>query len=310
MDPSSIVRAWLCRLPLKRPIPVGTARWTERPTILLSVTNGAGQTGWGEAAPLDGYGPDTLADVLHAIRSGDWAAPLPSLQCALGTARLVGHDPSGRLQVPAVLDVTSDAPLLKVKISGEPQDEASRLLGLLRDLPDRRLRLDANASMTRDGALRLLDALGAEAARVDFFEEPFPGCFDADHRTDFPVPLAIDESLAGENWRHADVAVIKPSLMGDPADTLVLAGRIQESGRRVVVSSAFESRVGMLMLVHLADRLGDAAPGLSTYTWLADDIGGLDPLLSGPVLDPQQLPAVPLPLADPSCAPFPVEVIR
>ena len=310
MDASVTVRAWLCRLPLKQPIPVGAARWMDRPTVLISLTDRDGHTGWGEAAPLDGYGPDTLSDVVTAIRDGNWDAALPSLQCALGTARQATASPSGMLLTPAVLDPTSEAPLIKVKISGEPQDEASRLLALLQDHPTRRLRLDANRSLTRDGARRLLDMIGPLVDRIDFFEEPFPGCFETDHRTDFPVSLAIDESLDGENWRHADVCVLKPSLMGDPRTTFRLARAMQTDGRRVVVSSAFESRVGMLMLVHLADQLGDAAPGLSTYTWLADDVGGLDPLLSGPLLDPASLPALPAPLADPSSARFPVEVIQ
>ena len=310
MDASVTVRAWLCRLPLKQPIPVGTVRWTVRPTVLISLTDRDGHTSWGEAAPLDGYGPDTLSDVVTAIRVGNWDADLPSLQCALGSARQATASPSGTLLTPAVLDTTSDAPLIKVKISGEPQDEASRLLALLQGHATRRLRLDANQSITRDGARRLLDLIGPSVDRIDFFEEPFPGCFDADHRADFPVPLAIDESLAGENWRHADVCVLKPSLMGNPHTTLQRAQAMKAAGRRVVVSSAFESRVGMLMLVHLADQLGDAAPGLSTYTWLADDVGGLDPLLSGPVIDPASLPLMPAPLADPSTARFPVEVIR
>lgn len=278
--------------------------------MLISLTDADGRTGWGEAAPLDGYGPDTLEEVIAAIRNDDWTALLPSLQCALGTAQIAAARPSGTLLTPAVLDTASNASLLKVKISGEPQAEASRLRGLLERNPERRLRLDANQSLSQDTALRLLDALGPEISRIDFFEEPFPGCFDTDHRREFPVPLAIDESLTWENWRHADVAVLKPSLLGRPGESLDLGRRIQASGRRVVVSSAFESRVGMTMLVHLADQLGDATPGLSTYTWLADDIGGLDPLLSGPVIDPTRFPALPAPLADPASARFPVEVIR
>ncbi|MDA0874179.1 MAG: hypothetical protein O3C45_03865 [Bacteroidetes bacterium] len=301
---------------------MGRSVWQVRPTVLVSLSDAEGRTGWGEAAPLDGYGPDTLAQVVRAVQASDWEAPLPSLQCALGSARaalgalqtgrpFLGTPTSGSTMGPAVLDGTDGveaARIVKVKVAAE--SDLSRLQALLRAHPERLLRLDANGAMTRDQALRLLEGLGADIARIDFFEEPFPECFRADHRAAFPVPLAIDESLDGGNWQHADVCVLKPSLMGDPRTTLHRARTMQAEGRRVVVSSAWESRVGMLMLAHLADRLGDAAPGLSTYAWMADDVGGADPLLTGPSVDLRRLPALPAPLVHPSRSSFPVEVLR
>ncbi|MDE2997277.1 MAG: hypothetical protein OXT73_11185, partial [Bacteroidota bacterium] len=184
----------------------------------------------------------------------------------------------------------SDAKRYKIKVGRDAQVERALIRERLESQPNTMVRLDANGGMTRDQALGFLDSLAVFHDRIEFFEEPFPGCFDFDQRGAFPVPLAIYESLDGDNWQHADVCVLKPSLMGDPRNSLALASSMREAGRRVVVSSAWESRVGMLMLLHLAARVGDAAPGLGTYHWIQDDLGGCDPRLLASSMDPALLP--------------------
>lgn len=292
-------RVFKLTLPLRSSIPVGTTRWHERPVVLLRGEDTQGHVAWGEAAPLDGYGPDSLNEVVAALQMSNPASVPPSLACAIGTVRL-GMEAAraseafgfhlGPVQTdilrPAVLgtavDTSNETGPIKLKVSGSSLEEADRLASVMKAHPMTTVRLDANGQLTPDGTRQLLDHLGDLTSRIEFFEEPFPGCFESDHRGDFPVPLAIDESLQADNWRHADVCVIKPSLMGDPSDTWDFAQRVHGTGRRVVVSSAFESAVGMTMVTWLAARLGDAAPGLGTYRFMAEDLGGRSSLWDAP----------------------------
>lgn len=320
-------RAFLLTLPLRRPIPVGAASWRMRPVVLIRGEDADGRVVWGEAAPLDGYGLDTLAEVLHALSRPSWTShSLPvSLACALGTIRMglrasssaaafgqPDFEPASRILVPAMLGAEGDltgVTHVKIKTGRTEADrDTERIRSLCSKWPNVRIRLDGNGLMTRDEALRLTEGLGDLRARVDFFEEPWQDCFKQDIRGILPVPVAIDESLSGENWHHADVSILKPSLVGDPSTTILLAREMQAAGRRVTVSSAFESRVGMIMITRLAALIGDTAPGLGTYRFMADDWGGRPAWWDAPRLDVANLPMVPdspanvnsLPLAESS----------
>jgi len=302
----TVFRAFLVTLPLHRPIPVGAAMWSKRPVVLLRGEDSDGQVAWGEAAPLDGYGPDGIDDVLAALSAPGWEkeAMPPSLACAVGTIRMGLLTPGGARPAPppdvstltsAVLDPDNDLTIashVKIKVGRDDVSrEAERILAIAGKHPHLRIRLDANGLLTREAAMQLVDALGEVRTRIDYFEEPWEGCFHEDMRGVLPFRVAIDESLDGDNWRNADVCVIKPSLMGDPAVTLDFAKGIQSSGRRVSVSSAFESRIGMTLITWLAARIGDAAPGLGTYRFIADDWGGRPSCWDTPTIDLDELPA-------------------
>jgi O-succinylbenzoate synthase len=314
-------------MPLRRPIPVGATFWRERQVVLIRGEDADGRVAWGEAAPLDGYGPDTLDEVRHALSRPSWTShTLPaSLACAVGTIQMglrssrsaaafgqPDFEPASRILVPAMLGAEANltgVTHVKIKTGRTETDEGmERIRSLCAKWPNVRIRLDGNGLMTQDEALKLTEGLGDLCARVDFFEEPWQDCFEQDIRGILPVPVAIDESLRGENWHHADVSILKPSLMGDPRETVILARGMQEAGRRVTVSSAFESRVGMIMITRLAALIGDTAPGLGTYRFMADDWGGRPAWWDAPRLDVGNLPMVPdspadmksLPLAESS----------
>ena len=55
------------RLPLVAPLVLPSGTHTEREGILLRLRAADGTEGWGEAAPLPGYSPDTLDDVLTEL---------------------------------------------------------------------------------------------------------------------------------------------------------------------------------------------------------------------------------------------------
>jgi O-succinylbenzoate synthase len=153
--------------------------------------------------------------------------------------------------------------------TADARDELALLDDVLAVLPaGARLRLDANGAWDRRTAERWLDRC-ADLSMVEFVEQPVAAAraereADAGAQSkamdlllglagDFPVPLALDESVANSRdvtrWLDAGwpgLFVLKPSLIGDVAGTLErlrAAGCDAQSGR-VVFSSALETAVG------------------------------------------------------------------
>lgn len=74
-----------------------------------------------------------------------------------------------------------------------------------------------------------------------------------------------------------EALVVKPSLLGGLVGLCRTAEVASALRANVVVSSAFESGVGVAGMVHVASWLrssggGDVAQGLGTLTWLGDDV--------------------------------------
>jgi O-succinylbenzoate synthase len=62
-------RLYRYRLPLTEPLPVGGHTLTERRGLLLRLTDDGGNEGWGEAAPLPGFSPESLGEATSAARA-------------------------------------------------------------------------------------------------------------------------------------------------------------------------------------------------------------------------------------------------
>jgi O-succinylbenzoate synthase len=296
-------------------------RWTVREGLLVRIERPDGTVGYGEAAPVPGFGSETVeADEAAARALGGWIAAesgagpeagsgdegsaaaiapataertvgpsrprvrprsawsvvvgmvaedLPCLRNAL--AQAMGDAESfvpvhASLGIAALLPVGRDALAVaaaraevgfrcfKWKVGvGDIADELSLLDDLCAALPERaRLRLDANGGWEPRQAERWL-ARCAERP-VEFIEQPIaPDARGAQDRLlglahDYPVPLALDESIASdgdvERWLGvgwAGVWVIKPSLLADAAAALA---RLAAARADVVFSSALETGVG------------------------------------------------------------------
>ncbi|MHB8417837.1 MAG: o-succinylbenzoate synthase [Myxococcales bacterium] len=224
-------RLWRHRGTLSRPAANAKARWLAREALVVELVDETGVRGQGEAAPLEGYSPDSLEDAERALAAllgrelGDsirGALP-PSARCALETARLdlvsrqSGRSLPAALGAPASAQVAVCASLshgsieaqladaarawsqgfrtFKVKIGGPsvwPQE-----LELLAELRRRhggqlRLRVDANGALDPAGLPAALAAL--EPFDLELIEEPVTG--PAWGRIEESrVPLAADESL-------------------------------------------------------------------------------------------------------------------
>ena len=96
------------------------------------------------------------------------------------------------------------------------------------------------------------------------------------------MPVALDESIAEglyqedflQNKTWARAVVLKPTLLGGTRTAEDWAAEAIECGLKPVVSSCFESGVGLIALAHLAATITeeDIPAGLDTYDWLAEDI--------------------------------------
>ncbi len=350
MSPADVrTEAFRYRLPLARPLVMPSGTYTEREGILLRLTTADGVVGWGEAAPLPGYSPDTLDDA--ATWLGAWAAGRPtavaisSLDDVPAARRLAAalptHSPAalwatvqadadieaqrtGRslAQVytsrgprrPPVETVSLNALLLgrwdaasdaagqavadgyraaKLKVGGlAPNDAAALAREVAGALGDVSLRLDANGAWSLADAVVFADAL--DGVSVEYVEEPLANVEDLPTLASrSAVRWALDESLrqafaSPELVAVASAAVVKPSLGPEivwSASFEFERHPIRERTGPVVISSMFESGVGMRHLVALAAAFGDTPAGLDTYRWLAEDVLDHPLPIAGPSVD-------------------------
>lgn len=265
--------------------PLRTARgeWVTREGFLLCVQEGD-QFGYGEVAPLPEFGTETLAEagayLATLVEVRDLSVPEGLPCCAFGfSAALAELKASHRVgarnyDVAGLLPagVAAEAALLeklskgyrvfkwKVGVEAVSKEKAvfERLAGCLP--ADGRLRLDANGSWTPELLREWLKFLKGWAEFVEFVEQPLaPGLEGAmlSARAESGIEIALDESLNGKkaaSWLEAwpGVLVIKAPLMGDLGG---LQATLEPLAERVVLSSVFETGIGLSNTLTLADAL-------------------------------------------------------
>jgi o-succinylbenzoate synthase len=299
--------------------PVWTSRgsWERREGVFVRVERPDGTPGYGEAAPVPAFARESVGEIEAACRSlgdaigDDTASRLPgnlhtlrhALACAgegaggtprhasLGVAALL---PAGKAALgDAAPKAEAGFRVFKWKVGvGAADDEMGILDELLGSLPGAaRIRLDANGAWDTRTAGKWL---GFCAGRpVEFVEQPVApdskGSVDTlcGLAADYPVPLALDESLSDEaevgRWLErgwSGYFVIKPSLMGDAHGVL---RKLAASHARVVFSSALETGIGAQAALRLAFSWPGKVPAVGFGVW---------PLFADPTFD------------GPSAAPF------
>ncbi|MEB2311411.1 MAG: dipeptide epimerase [Polyangiaceae bacterium] len=182
---------------------------------------------------------------------------------------------------------------LKVKVGGAPLDhDVARLRAAADAAPGARLLLDANAALTADDALGLLDALGPLRARLALFEQPTPA-EDLDAlarvRERAGVPIAADESARSA----ADVArlaacgavdVINVKLMKTGvAEALDMIAAARAHGLGLMIGGMVETSLAMGISACLAAGLGGFSfVDLDTPLFMRDAPTRGGPLREGP----------------------------
>ncbi len=268
----------------------------EIPRVVRSVR---GSSGPEESADLITYLQGWLAGITKtpSIRFGLESAVL----CLIATCRgisvgsLLSGNPVDLIDVNALL-AGSKAEILekldgllgdgfksfKLKIGTRPLDDEVDLMASVRERigSSCRLRLDANRAFNITVALDLFKKI--EPFDIEYIEEPVENLNQLrvilkDRRR--KVPIALDESLLELNPQDLALPfglkaiIIKPSLLG-LSRGMAFARAAREHGILPVISSSFESSVGISMLVELAGAIngpGGPAAGLGTLDWFETD---------------------------------------
>ena len=179
-----------------------------------------------------------------------------------------------------LLDMGYTAFKLKVGRSSVRQDAETTLAirGLIGD--SALLRLDANRAWSIDDALAFDHAVAGH--KIDYIEEPVRSLSllkKLINETGVSLPIALDESLleltsqALASLSRIVAIVLKPTLWG--LEKAVQVARAATGlGITPVVSSSFESGVGLKTLAHMAAAVNvtDVPAGLDTLDWFEEDL--------------------------------------
>lgn len=171
----------------------------------------------------------------------------------------------------------------KVKVGRQSvKKDAEMVREVLKIVGDKiELRLDANRAWKFDHAVAFARAI--EGIRIAYIEEPLADPSKLEKFVNQTgMNVALDESIAeglfqedflqNKAWAHA--VILKPTLLGGTRTAEDWAAEAIECGLKPVVSSCFESGIGLISLAHLAATITqeDIPAGLDTYNWLAEDL--------------------------------------
>lgn len=260
------------------PLAVALGDRVRRRAVLIE-----GPEGWGEWSPLPGHPADPATCRRAAEEAASVAFP-PAVRDRVEVNALVpavGPDQAAALAAAAV---AGGYRTLKVKVGdagGLDRVAAVRAAAG----PGVALRVDANGAWP--GVDEAVAAVAAMARYdLELVEQPVAGIDDlARVRAAAAVAVAADECVQGvADARRvaavgaADVLVVKVQALGGIASTLAV---IEAAGLPVIVTSMFETSVGLAAGLALAAALDDLpfACGLGTAGLLAADVVA-DPLVA------------------------------
>ena len=203
----------------------------------------------------------------------------------------------------AAAAVATGVRCVKLKVGGEPDVAAfvGRIAAVRAAVGDDvELRLDANGAWTVDEALERLRA--AHPHGIAYVEQPVASVEDlAIVRRSAEVPIAADESVRGTTAARrivdagaADVLVVKPSRVGGAVETLRIAAVAAEAGSPVVLSTFFETGIGLAAALHVAAALpgGEVAHGIATGHLLVSDLLVERPRSADGAIEPPDAPGL------------------
>lgn len=198
---------------------------------------------------------------------------------------LVGAERPDDAAASARVLVDSGFECLKVKARDEPPEVVAARLAAIRDAVGEAvdLRVDFNGALDLGSAGRILPEL--VPYRIEYVEDPLPSVAGvaalAALRRESPIELAADETVANPAAAVAllgadavDVLVVKPARVGGISTTKEIIAAATRAGIRVVLSTLFESGVGLAGALHLAATLRgvEVAHGLATADLLLSDL--------------------------------------
>jgi len=167
----------------------------------------------------------------------------------------------------------------KLKVSGDVDDAIDKVLMLTPIIEGKAvLHIDANQQWSIAQAVKFGHEVGLTT--VDYIEEPFKDFKDAgDFFMKTTIPVALDETLQTrsiEQFKSIDgleIMIIKPTVLGGIEASHQLIQKAHGAGMSTVISSCYESSVGILGLANLAGASSrHQGAGLDTLKWFRSDV--------------------------------------
>lgn len=275
-----------------------------RSGVFIQLVGENGDCGWGEIAPLPSWSKERLDDCLkqlelekQSVLQTDWTLStcfeqlnlltlLPSVLFGLESALLSLLAPLDSCSLPAcallmgsVSSILDQAKMrqaegytsAKLKVSQLSFEEAAYVIHELKETLY--LRIDVNRAWSTSDSLRFFEQFPLET--FDYVEEPFQNSHDLGL---FPHPLAVDESFPGElsfdqleSLPTLKALIYKPTMQGGMCGCLPLFEWAVKRGIALVLSSSFETDLGLAHIAGMASRLGLSSPiGVGTYHYLPE----------------------------------------
>ena len=320
------VNIYRYKLHLTSPIAWDGHARTYRRGLLVCLGHGD-CSGWGDIAPLPGFSAESLTEAqawAKELAIEIQGAPLRTLDlsaikippsvrfgfelalCNLHTATrkqspqeasavaccgLIGHEKNQQIHLAHSL-VSSDYRAVKLKLGRQSlEEDLNTVHTICGKYPKLEVRVDANRSWSIKTAKEFVQA--TQNLRLDYLEEPLKDMTElVELARNCTVPIALDETLRGRDadkyHKVADVRVLKPTLAGGIYTTLTQIEQAIQENARCIISSSYESGVGMLGLIELARKLPEEIHGLDTYKVFERDVFRVPLQLSGPRLQPEE----------------------
>lgn len=275
-------------IPLRRPLP-GSGE-TVRRGFYLKVDGAIG-----EVAPLPGWSRETLAEAEADLREIVAGKPWEEIRCAsvwFGW-ECAEQERNGWRDFPALVDevkinalggdiesaLAAGCRCFKIKVAGEPSKMAELVKAKAAEIRGRaNLRLDANRAWNEAEALTFFDAI--HGINYQYLEEPVNDSAALRRLIENPnVKIALDETLREispedlMSFVGVKAVVLKPTLLGGLAISRAFVQAAESIEAVSVVSSSFESPVGLRSLAKFAASLSKTPEpsGLDTASWFADE---------------------------------------
>lgn len=319
------VNIYRYRLRLTSPTAWDRRARVQRDGLLVRMSSGD-DSGWGDIAPLPGFSTESLTEAqaqAETLASEILKSPLRTLDlnaveippsvrfgfelalCNLNTATrkqspqeasavaccgLIGHQKNQQIRLAHSL-VNSGYRAVKLKVGRQSlEEDLNTVHTICEKYPELKVRIDANRSWSIKTTEKFVRA--TQNLRLDYLEEPLRD------KTELPelarnsnIPIALDETLreqdAEKYLKVADVRVLKPTLAGGIYTTLAHIEQAIQENARCIISSSYESGVGMLGLIELARKLPEETHGLDTHKVFERDVFRVPLQLSGPKLQPE-----------------------
>lgn len=168
---------------------------------------------------------------------------------------------------------------MKLKVGGNIQESIEKVKAVNEVIWEKAvLHVDANQAWSVKDATEFANAIGPAA--VDYIEEPFADTEKIDEFFDATlIPVALDESISTLSFDEVkslsgvDVIVLKPTVLGGIEKTWQMMQLAKAKAILPIISSSYESSVGILTLANIAGSLSrDNEAGLDTLKWFKKDL--------------------------------------